>query len=75
MLIALSDLTNVPSEANSQAEGISGFQVTGLCPLGIFSAEEFCTLAVLQGRKTYAAEKSNVVQGCVVLYASVVDIL
>ena len=32
MLIALSDLTDVPGETNSQAEGISGFQVTGLCP-------------------------------------------
>lgn len=70
-----SDLTDVPSETNSQAKGDSGFQVTGPSPLNIFSAEEFCTLAVLQESKTYAAEKLNVCQGCLVLYAYLVDIM
>jgi hypothetical protein len=33
MIISLTDVTDVPSEANSQAEGIPGFQVTGPYPL------------------------------------------
>ena len=32
----------------------------------IFSAEEFCALAVLQESKTYISEKSDVRQGCLV---------
>jgi len=70
-----SDLTDIPSETNSKAKGGSGFQVTGPSPLNIFSTEEFCTLAVLQESKTYAAEKLNVCQGCLVLYAYLVDIM
>jgi hypothetical protein len=70
-----SDLADVPSETNSQTKGVSLFQVTGPSPLNIFSTEEFCILAVLQESKTYAAEKLNVSQGCLVLYAYLVDIL
>jgi hypothetical protein len=70
-----SDLTDVPSETNSKAEGGSGFQVTGPSPLNIFSTKEFCTLVVLQESKTYVAEKLNVYHGCLVLYAYLVDIL
>jgi hypothetical protein len=70
-----SDLTVDPSGTNSQAKGVSRFQVTGPSPLNIFSAEEFCTLVVLQESKTYAAEKLNVGQGCLVLYAYLVDML
>jgi hypothetical protein len=61
--ITLSDLTNFPSEGNSWVAGY------------IFSAEEFCTVAVLQESKTYATEKSDVHQGCQVLCAYLVDIL
>jgi hypothetical protein len=49
MMITFSDLTDFPSEGNSQGE-ILGFQV-------IFSGEEFCRLAVLQESKTYTTEK------------------
>ena len=70
-----SDLADVSSKTNSQGKGVCGFRVTGPSPLNIFSTEEFCTLAVLQESKTYAAEKLNVGQGCLVLYAYVVDIL
>jgi len=41
----------------------------------IFSAEEFCTAAVLQESKTYATEKSDVHQGFQVLCPYLVDIL
>ena len=37
-----SDLTDVLSKTNSQAKGVSRFQVTGPSPLNIFSTE--CTL-------------------------------
>ena len=47
MMIAITDLPDLPSESNSQAEGMSAF-----CPLNIFSAEEFCILTGLQESKT-----------------------
>ena len=56
MMISLSDVIDFPSEGNSQGEilGFSGY---------IFSAEEFCTLAVLQESETCVTEKSDVHQG------------
>jgi len=41
----------------------------------VFSGEEICIVAVLQESKTYATEKSDVHQSCLVLCAYLVDIL